>query len=132
MKKTTSRWPAANLAAKDVDGYLAVLPEEVRISLEKLRQTIKVAAPKAEETISYRMPAYKYHGALVFFAAFKDHCSFFPGSKSIVEIFAKELAPFEAVAGTIHFTVDHPLPQSLVKKIVKLRMKQNEARAKTQ
>jgi uncharacterized protein YdhG (YjbR/CyaY superfamily) len=118
-------------AASSVDGYLADLPKDVRAVLEKLRKTIKAAAPDAEEGISYQMPAYKYHGQLVYFAAFKDHCSFFPGSKSIVEMFAEELEPFEASAGTIHFTVDHPLPQILVKKIVKMRMRQNEERKKS-
>jgi uncharacterized protein YdhG (YjbR/CyaY superfamily) len=120
-----------SVAAKDVESYLAGLPADVKATLEKLRKTIKAAAPEAEEVISYQMPAYKYHGQLVYFAAFKDHCSFFPGSKSIVEMFAEELEPFEASVGTIHFTVDHPLPQILVKKIVKARIKQNEERKKS-
>ena len=117
-------------AAKDVDSYLAKLPPDVRATLEKLRATIKAAAPKAEEEISYRMPCYKYNGVLVYFGAFKDHCSFFPASKSVLKTFADELASFDAFGGTIQFTVDHPLPQSLVKKIVKARMKENEERKK--
>lgn len=119
-----------SIAAKDVDSYLAALPVEVAAALEKLRKTIRAAAPEAEEVISYGMPACKYHGPLVYFGAFANHCSFFPGSKSIVKIFAKDLEPFEASGGTIHFTVDHPLPQTLVKKIVKARMKENEERKK--
>jgi uncharacterized protein YdhG (YjbR/CyaY superfamily) len=115
-------------AAKDVDSYLAKLPPDVRATLEKLRQTIKAAAPEAEEVISYHMPCYKYQGVLVYFGAFAEHCSFFPAGKSMLVKFAKELAPFEAEGGTIRFTVDHPLPKSLVTKIVKARMKENVAR----
>jgi uncharacterized protein YdhG (YjbR/CyaY superfamily) len=70
-----------SVPAKDVDSYLAALPDEVRVTLEKLRRTIKSAAPKSEEVISYQMPAYKYHGVLVYFAAFTNHCSFFRQAK---------------------------------------------------
>jgi uncharacterized protein YdhG (YjbR/CyaY superfamily) len=117
-----------NKPVKSVDDYLLVVPEDFRAVLDKLRQTIKKAAPKAEEVISYRMPAYKYLGTLVYFAAFKNHCSFFPGSKSIIRKFAKELKPFKTSAGTIQFTADNPIPASLVEKIIKLRMKENEER----
>jgi uncharacterized protein YdhG (YjbR/CyaY superfamily) len=115
--------------ADSVDSYLAALPDEVRITLEKLRKAIKAAAPKAEEVISYQMPAYKYHGVLVYFAAFKDHCSFFPASKAILKIFNRELESYDASGATIRFYVEHPLPAALVKKIVKIRMQENEARA---
>jgi uncharacterized protein YdhG (YjbR/CyaY superfamily) len=116
--------------AGDVDGYLAALPDDVRALLEKLRKTIKAAVPMAEEVISYRMPAYKYHGPLVFFAAFDHHCSLFAVGKSILKEFSDELEPFKTSGTTIHFSVDHPLPPALVKKIVKARIKENEARAK--
>jgi uncharacterized protein YdhG (YjbR/CyaY superfamily) len=116
--------------AKDIDSYLRTVPPDARAMLEKLRKTIKAAAPKAEEVISYRMPAFKYHGLLVFFAAFKNHCSFFVGSKSIAKTFSKELKPFDTDAGTIRFTVEKQLPATLVKKIVKARMKENEERQK--
>ena len=121
MKKSTP--------ASTVDDYLAALPDDVRACLDRIRAAIKSAAPKADEIISYQMPAYKYHGMLVYFAAFKNHCSFFPGSKAIITQFANDLAAFETNAGTIRFTLDHPLPATLVKKIVKARMKENELRA---
>ena len=113
--------------AKTIDEYLKALPEEVRMTLEKLYKTIKSVAPHAEELISYGMPAFKHHGMLVYFAAFKNHCSFFPGSSQIIKLY-DELKPFKTAKGTIQFTVDKPLPVTLVKKIVKARMKENEAR----
>jgi uncharacterized protein YdhG (YjbR/CyaY superfamily) len=112
-----------------VDEYMAQLPEKVRTVLSALRNTIKATAPKADELIGYGMPGYKYHGMLVYFAAFKNHCSFFPGT-SMLEKFRKEVAKFKTSKGTLQFTVDKPLPLTLVKKIVKERMKQNEANAK--
>ncbi len=111
--------------AKDIDDYIAPLQKEVRTALQKLSRTIKAAAPQAEEVISYRMPAFKYHGMLVFFAAFKNHCSFFAGKK-LVKTFSRELKPFKVSNSTIHFTPEHPLPATLVTKIVKARMKENE------
>jgi uncharacterized protein YdhG (YjbR/CyaY superfamily) len=127
MKKKEIKDPEKMPPAKDVDTYLAVLPDDTRIVLEKLRQTIKSAAPKAEETISYRIPAYKFHGPLVFFAAFKGHCSLFVTNSSVLETFKKELEPFQITGTTIHFSPENPLPASLVKKIVRVRMKENEA-----
>lgn len=118
MKKTAE--------PKNIDEYLADQPEKVRVVLEKLRHTIKQAAPKAEEVISYKMPAFKYHGMLVYFAGFKNHCSLFPASSALPEELEKELKPFRVSKGTIQFTVEKPLPATLVKKIVKARMKQNE------
>lgn len=118
---------AMNTSIKTVDDYLKELPEPVRLVLEKLRSTIKSVAPKAEEGISYGMPGYKYYGALVYFAAFKNHCSFFPGSSQIVKRF-DELSAYRTSKGTIQFTVDKPLPAALVKKIVKARMEENEVR----
>lgn len=112
---------------KTVDEYLESLPVDVRFVLTQLRKTIKSTAPKAEESISYGMPAYKYHGALVYFAAFKNHCSFFPGSSQVVKVY-EELKSFKTAKGTIQFTIDKPLPVTIVKKIVKARMKENEER----
>ena len=113
--------------ANNIDDYLSTLPEKVRLVLEKLRRTIKSVAPNAEEVISYGMPGFKYHGPLVYFAAFKDHCSFFPGSSQIVHLH-DELKAYKASKGTIQFTMAKPIPVSLVKKIVKARMEENEAR----
>ncbi len=112
---------------KTVDEYLSALPEEIRSVLIHLRKTIKSTAPKAEEVISYGMPGYKYYGALVYFAAFKNHCSFFPGSSQVIKLY-EELKSFKTAKGTIQFTIDKPLPATLVKKIVKARMKENEER----
>jgi uncharacterized protein YdhG (YjbR/CyaY superfamily) len=108
---------------------MAALPDEVRATLEKLRETIKAAAPEAVEVISYQMPAYKYHGPLVFFAAFKDHCSLFPASKTIVGTFSDELKGYHISGTTIHFSADNPLPAALVQRIVKARIEENESRA---
>jgi uncharacterized protein YdhG (YjbR/CyaY superfamily) len=117
--------------AKDVDSYLAVLPVNQRLALEKLRKTIRATAPKAEEAISYRIPVFKYHGPLVFFAAFRDHLSLFvPGKEATFKPFRSELKPFKVSGATIHFSPEHPLPASLVKKIVKARIAANESRAR--
>ena len=116
--------------AKDVDAYIAAAPANARKALRALRSTVKAAAPAAEEVISYGMPAYKHHGQLVYFAAFEDHCSFFPGSKRILKTFSRELKPFDASVGTIRFSPENPLPAALVKKIVRLRIAENEERAK--
>jgi uncharacterized protein YdhG (YjbR/CyaY superfamily) len=113
-----------------VDSYLAAQPEKVRALLEKLRGTIRQAAPDAEEIISYRIPAYRYHGLLVFFAAFKNHCSFFPGSLSVIKKMAAELESYPVSRGTIRFTVEQPLPAALVKKMVRERVRQNLEKVK--
>jgi uncharacterized protein YdhG (YjbR/CyaY superfamily) len=111
-----------------VDDYLAALPEEARATLEKIRKTIKAVAPKATEVISYQMPMYKYHGMLVGFAAFKDHCSFFPGANPVAT-FRDELKSYKTSKGTIRFPIGKPLPAALVKKLVKVRIAENEKRA---
>jgi uncharacterized protein YdhG (YjbR/CyaY superfamily) len=112
--------------ARDVDEYLAAVPAEARAALEKLRKTIKAAAPAATETISYQIPTYKYQGPLVAFAAFPNHCSFFPMSPSVMEAHRDELEPYATSKGTIRFPASKPLPAALVKKLVKARMAENE------
>lgn len=114
--------------AKDVDAYLARVPEPARTALRKLRATIKSAAPQAVEGISYGMPGYKLNGYLGGFAAFKDHCSFFPGTA--IEAFEADLEGYETTKGGIHFRPDHPLPAALVKQIIKARIKQIEERGR--
>jgi uncharacterized protein YdhG (YjbR/CyaY superfamily) len=111
--------------AKNIDSYLATLPEKQILVLEKLRQTIRKAAPEAEEVISYQIPAFKYYGLLVGFAGFKNHCSFFPMGSETIRQFQNDLKNFETSKGTIRFTPDKPLPSALVRKIVKARMKRN-------
>ncbi len=117
-------------AAKSVDEYIAHYPPDVRRALANLRRTIREAAPEADEIISYQMPAYKYHGRLVYFAGFKNHCSLFVASLALMKRLGKDLEPYDAKGGTIHFTSEHPLPASLVRKIVKMRMKENEERGR--
>jgi uncharacterized protein YdhG (YjbR/CyaY superfamily) len=119
---------ATNPPAKNVDEYLAGVPKEARATLEKLRRTIKAAAPMASEGISYQMPMYKHHGMVVGFAAFKNHCSIFPGA-AVMDAYKEELKPYDTSKGTIRFPVDKPLPATLVTKLVRARIKENEARA---
>jgi uncharacterized protein YdhG (YjbR/CyaY superfamily) len=114
--------------ARTVDEYLAGVPKEARATLGKLRRTIKAAAPMASEVISYQMPMYKHHGMVIGFAAFKNHCSIFPGS-AVMDAHKEELKRYETSKGTIRFPAGKPLPAALVKKLVKARIKENEERA---
>lgn len=109
--------------APNVDAYLDALPQRQKSALTHLRQIIKETAPTAEEMISYGMPAYKYHGMLVYFAAFKKHCSFFSVNN---DAFVGELQDYKTSKGTIQFSPEKPLPDDLVKRIVLFRMKANE------
>jgi len=121
MKKVTP-----GTTPQTVDDYLAALPDEARATLEKIRKTIKAVAPKATEVISYQMPMYKQNGMLVGFAAFKDHCSIFPGAKAVAT-YKDELKSYQTSKGTIRFPIGKPLPAALVKKLVKTRIAENEA-----
>jgi uncharacterized protein YdhG (YjbR/CyaY superfamily) len=113
--------------APDVASYLAGCPEPHRTTLKKLRATIRSVVPKeTTEAISYGMPSFRYKGGLVGYAAFKEHCSFFPMSGRLVEEFADELTAYKTSKGTIQFSVDKPLPAALVKKMVKARVAQND------
>jgi uncharacterized protein YdhG (YjbR/CyaY superfamily) len=112
-----------------VDAYLADLPGNARETLEKIRAAIAAAAPEATETMAYGMPGFYLAGhPLVYFAAFKEHCSFFPASYEVMERFADELRRFDLQKGTIRFPIGKPPPATLVKRIVKARIKENEAR----
>ena len=119
------------LPIKNIDDYMALQPEKVRETLENLRQIIRETAPEAEELISYGIPAYKYHGMLVFFAGYKKHCSLFAGNGALTEQMQKELKDYKTSKGTIQFTIENPLPDELVKEIVKIRMKQNVEKMKS-
>jgi uncharacterized protein YdhG (YjbR/CyaY superfamily) len=124
--KPTTHSSAPKAGPKDIDEYLAGIPEPGRSTLNKIRAAICSAVPpEATETISYRIPAFKYKGILVWFAAFSHHCSLFP-TASIVEAFKNELKGYSISKGTIQFPVDQPLPAALVRKIVKARVAQNE------
>jgi uncharacterized protein YdhG (YjbR/CyaY superfamily) len=117
-----------NGAPKSVDEYLSGVPEPARSTLNKIRAVIRSAVPpEATETISYRIPAFKYKGVLVWFAAFSDHCSLFP-TASVIEAFKSELKGFSTSKGTIHFPTNKPLPTALVKKLMKARVKQIESK----
>ena len=109
---------------KNVDEYISTFPKNVQAILQKLRQSIKEAAPEAEEIISYQMPAFKLNGVLVWFAAFKDHISLFP-KVSAIEAFKEELANYETSKGTIRFPLNEPIPFNLIKEIVQFRVKEN-------
>ncbi len=115
-------------APKNVDEYLAGVPEPARSTLNKMRAAIRsTVPPEATETISYGMPAFKHKGVLVWFAAFSNHCSLFP-TASVIEAFKNELKGLSTSKGTIHFPTDKPLPTALVKKLVKARVAQNESK----
>lgn len=115
-------------SAKDVDEYVAAQPKSIRVILNKLRATIKAGAPKAEEVISYQMPAYKHHGMLVYFAAWPKHIGFYPTPGGI-KAFEKELSAYEGSKGAIKFPIDKTIPFSLIRKIVKYRVQENEMKA---
>ena len=116
-------------APKNIDEYLAGVPEPGRSTLKKIRTAIRsVVPPEASEVISYGIPAFKYKGLLVWFAAFSNHCSFFP-TGSVVKMFKDDLQGFSTSKGTIHFPSDKPLPTALIKKLVKARVAQNERKA---
>jgi uncharacterized protein YdhG (YjbR/CyaY superfamily) len=110
---------------KTIDEYIEAAPKEAQKSLEKLRQTIKKTAPGAEETISYRMPAFRLNGKiLVYFAAFKNHIGFFP-TASGVAAFKKELLDYKISKGTIQLPLTETIPWDLVKRIVKFKVEEN-------
>ncbi len=125
---STRKTPATSVAAKDIDEYLAGVPEEARSTLEKLRKTIRAVAPKAVEVISYQIPMFKYEGMLVAFAAFKNHCSLFAGT-GVIAAYKEDLERYQTSKGTIRFPAGKPLPAALVKKLVKARIRENEAKA---
>ena len=114
---------------RTVDDYLAALPDEARTTLEKIRKSIRAAAPKATEGISYQMPMYKHHGMVIGFAAFKNHCSIFPGPGAI-ERHKSELKGYETSRGTIRFPIGKPLSAALVKAIVRECVAENETKQK--
>ena len=117
---------------KEVEQYLARVPEPARTTLNKIRAIIKSVVPsESTEAISYGMPAFKYKGGLLGYAAFPNHCSLFPMSPPVIEAFKDELKNFETSKGTIRFPVDKPPSATLIKKIVKARIAENEQRKKS-
>jgi uncharacterized protein YdhG (YjbR/CyaY superfamily) len=113
--------------AKTVDEYLANTPEPAQSTLKHIRKVIQSVVPaEAKEVISYAIPMFQYKGMLVGFAAFAKHCSLFPTGSGVIEKYAKELKSYKTSRGTIQFPPDKPLPDALIKKIVKTRIKENE------
>jgi len=108
----------------DIDAYISGYPEAIRKLLQEIRDTIKKAAPQAEEVISYGMPAFRQNGMLVWFAAFKNHIGFYP-IPSGIEAFKEELSAFKGTKGSVHFTFDKPLPVDLISRIVSFRLSEN-------
>jgi uncharacterized protein YdhG (YjbR/CyaY superfamily) len=121
-----------NKIPENINEYIETFPPKIQKQLKKLRKTIRKAAPDAEEVISYQMPAYKLKGILLYFAAFKDHISFFP-SASGVDAFKKELTGYKTSKGTIQIPHGTELPLDLIARIVKFRVNENleKAAAKT-
>jgi len=118
-----------NGAPKNIDEYLAGVPEPARSTLKQVRAVIRSAVPaEATECISYRMPAFKHKGVLVWFAAFSKHCSLFP-TAAVIEAFKKELQGFSTSKGTIQFPTDKPLPAALLRKLVKARIAEQERKS---
>jgi len=114
-----------------VEEYLAAVPEPARTTLGKVRAAIRAAAgPEATEGLSYGMPAFFYKGALVGYAAFKQHCSFFPMSAALLDAFPDEVKKYRTSKGTLQFALDKALPAGLIKKLVRARRLENRAKRK--
>jgi uncharacterized protein YdhG (YjbR/CyaY superfamily) len=109
---------------KTMDEYINTFPEDVRRILNELRQTIKEAAPEAQETINYQIPTFALNGNLVHFAAFENHIGFYP-TPSGMEAFEKELSGYKSAKGSVQFPIDEPLPLPLIRRIVEYRVKEN-------
>jgi uncharacterized protein YdhG (YjbR/CyaY superfamily) len=121
MKKATA-------STKTVDGYFARLPQPARGTLTKMRAAIRSVVPRGTtETISYQLPAFKHDGVLVWYGAFRNHCSLFPGG-AVLEAFKDELTGFKTSKGTVQFPIDKPPPLGLIKRIVKARVVESRAK----
>ncbi len=114
---------------KDIDEYIAGFPPSIQEILQKIRLTIRGAAPEAQETISYRMPTFTLKGNLVHFAAFKNHIGFYP-TPTGTERFREELSVYKGGKGSIRFPLDHPIPYDLIRRIVEFRVQENLEKAK--
>jgi uncharacterized protein YdhG (YjbR/CyaY superfamily) len=112
-----------------IDEYISAFPPETQKLLEQVRSTIKKVAPEAQEAISYQMPAFKYHGLLVWFAGYKNHIGFYPKASGI-EFFKKEISAYKWAKGSVQFPLDKPLPLGLITKIVKYRVQENMEKTK--
>jgi len=120
--------PSAHVSANSIDEYIGCFTPELQQVLKKIRSTIRKAAPEAEETISYKMPAFRLNGVLVYFAAFKKHIGLYPPIRGDAEL-AKAIARYAGPKGNLRFPLDEPMPYELIERIVKLRVKQLAAKA---
>jgi uncharacterized protein YdhG (YjbR/CyaY superfamily) len=111
-----------------IDEYISGFSPEVQVVLQKIRQTVQSAAPKAEEAISYRIPAFKQNGVLVYFAAFKSHIGLYPPVKGDTRL-ERAVAPYAGEKGNLRFPLDRPIPFDLIERVTRLRLKQNLAKA---
>lgn len=114
---------------KTVDEYIAAYPKKIQCILEELRQVIREAAPKAEETISYQIPAFKLNGNLVWFAAFKNHIGFYPTASGI-EAFKEKLVDYDVSKGTVRLPLNKSIPYDLIREIVRFRVQENLSKKK--
>ena len=118
---------ASNKQFKTIDEYISLFPDDVRTILNQVRQTIRAAAPEAQETINYQMPTFTLNGNLVHFAGFKNHIGFYPTPTGI-EAFKDELSAYKGAKGSVQFPLDQPMPLSLIRRIVEYRVKENSER----
>jgi len=125
--------PTPKIKFSSVGEYIASFPEPTATLLQELRMLIRSAAPEAQEVISYNMPAFRFHGILLYFAGHKGHIGFYPGNATLIEGFGRELDGYATSKGTIQFRLDKPLPHDLIIKIVTIRVSDNlvKAAAKT-
>jgi uncharacterized protein YdhG (YjbR/CyaY superfamily) len=121
---------AKQSAPQNIDEYIAGFPKDVQKILEKIRSTIRKAAPAAKETISYQIPTFTLNGNLVHFAGFKRHIGFYPAPMGI-EKFKDEISQYRSGKGTLQFELDQPIPYGLISKIVKFRVKGNLEKQKS-
>ena len=115
--------------SKAVDAYIASHPEDVRLMLEEMRQTIREAAPQTEEIIDYGIPTYQLNGNVVHFGGFRHHIGFYPTPSGMIA-FSKELKPYKQTRGTVKFPLDEPLPLDLIRRITEFRVNENKAKKK--
>ena len=120
--------PTGRATPKSIDEYIAAFSPDVQAILERIRLTIHSVAPGAQETISYRIPAFTQRGVLVYFAAFKNHIGFYPPVSGDAKV-GKAISPYAGEKGNLRFPLNQPIPYSLIERIVKLRVKQNLAKA---
>ena len=125
----TKLMPTLRLKPKTIDEYITLFSPEVQAILERMRMTIRKAAPEAQEAISYNIPAFKLNGILVYFAAFKKHIGLYPPIRGDAKI-EKAIAKYAGKKGNLQFPLDQPMPYGLIERIVKLRVKQNSAKAR--